>query len=114
MDLASFNSPMDCGRRLIPQLVDEIAFTDPERVFASVPKSSNLDDGYQDVSYNAFARAVNRCAWFLEKELGRSQDQTTLFYIGPLDLRYLVIILGAVKTGHLVYYTPSTFYIKRY
>lgn len=94
--------PMDCGRRLVPKLVDDIAYSDPQRPFVSIPRSSNLQEGYEDISYRAFAKAVNSCAWWIEKELGRDQQSKTLFYIGPLDLRYLIVLLAAAKTGHIV------------
>ena len=94
--------PENCGRRLIPHLVDVIAYSEPQRPFVSVPRSSNLQEGYQDVSYSAFAKAVNRFSWWIEKELGQGQPPKTIFYLGPLDLRYLIILLAAAKTGHVV------------
>lgn len=90
------------GKRLLPALVDEIAATDPERTFASIPKSSDIGDGFLDVSYCKFARAVNRCAWWLTKELGEHVEPKIVLYMGPLDLRYLIIILAAAKARHVV------------
>ncbi|KAI9649088.1 hypothetical protein NHQ30_001655 [Ciborinia camelliae] len=90
----------DFGRRLLPQLVDEIARSDPRRTFASIPKSANLEEGFVDIDYETFARAVNRCAWLIDEQL-KGQGPTVVLYIGPLDLRYLVIILGMCKAGHI-------------
>ena len=98
-DLAA---PPNCGKRLLPALVDEIATIDPERTFASIPKSSDIGDGFVDVSYRKFAKAVNRCAWWLTRELGEHVGPKTVLYLGPLDLRYLIIILAAAKAGHVV------------
>ena len=95
-------APPNCGKRLLPTLVDEIAVTDPGRTFASIPKSSDLVDGFMDISYRKFARAVNRCAWWLTKELGEHTEPKPVLYLGPLDLRYLIIILAAAKAGHIV------------
>ena len=97
-----FEPPVDCGRRLIPKLIDDIAYSDPQRPFVSVPRSSNVQEGYEDISYSAFAKAVDRCSWWIQKELGRDVKSKTLFYIGPLDLRYLIVLLAAAKTGHIV------------
>lgn len=94
-------SSHDYGRRIIPKLVDEIAEANPQRPFISIPRSSSIDDGYKDISYHIFAQAVNRCSWLLEKELGRGTG-STIFYIGPLDIRHLIVILAAVKSGHVV------------
>lgn len=83
-------------------LVDEISKTNGSRPFVSIPRSSELRDGYVDISYSAFAKAVNRCCWCIEKTIGRSEISKVLFYIGPLDLRYLLFLLAASKTGHVV------------
>ena len=61
-----------------------------------------MQEGYEDISYSAFAKAVDRCSWWIQKELGRDVKSKTLFYIGPLDLRYLIVLLAAAKTGHIV------------
>ena len=103
--------PADCGRRLIPAIVDQIASSDPQKPFISIPRSLNLQDGFADISYKAFADAVNKCSWWLEKELGRSKTLAPIFYIGPLDLRYLIVLLAAVKTGHVVSVDTSTFFV---
>ncbi|ERF77177.1 hypothetical protein EPUS_06457 [Endocarpon pusillum Z07020] len=96
-------APLNYGKRLLPVLVDEIAATDPERTFVSTPRSSDLADGFIDISYCEFAKAVNRCAWWLRKELGEHTEQKTVLYLGPLDLRYLIIILETAKAGHIVF-----------
>lgn len=77
----------DYGRRLVPNIVDERALNDPDRVVYSVPKTSdNVDDGFTDVSALAFANAVDRMAWWLESELGRGSSYQTVGYIGPRKL----------------------------
>ena len=105
MENTTSDPPVDYGRRLIPHIVDQIAHLQPEKPFISIPKSADIKDGCRDIGYGAFARAVNRCAWWMEGELGRNEsvdDLKTVFYIGPLDIRYLVILLAAAKTGNIV------------
>ena len=92
----------NCGERLLPAVVDEIATTDPERVFASIPRTSKIVDGFSDINYRAYARAVNSCAWWLKKELGEQSEPDVLLYLGPPDLRYLIIVTAAAKAGHIV------------
>jgi hypothetical protein len=94
--------PPQCGRRLLPVLIDDIAFTSPTRLFVAIPKPSHPRDGFIDINYFAFARAINKCAWWIEKELGRGQLFETIAYIGPLDLLYPILIFAAVKTGYKV------------
>ena len=98
----TFAAPPDCGRRLIPKVIDDTACNDPRRTFLAVPKSSHIEDGFVDVSYSAFARAINRCSWWMESKLGRSVTFEPLLYLAPLDYRYFIVLLAAAKTGHVV------------
>lgn len=88
-------------RMLLPQLVDEIARSDPRRTFVSIPKSTNLGEGFIDIDYATFATAVNRFAWLVDEHL-RGYRPIVALYMGPLDLRYLIVILGLCKSGHIV------------
>ncbi|KAE8164394.1 thioester reductase domain-containing protein [Aspergillus tamarii] len=97
--------PRNCGRRLMPAVLDEVAESDPERVFVSVPRSSNLADGFKDIPYGTFAKAVNKCAWYLREQLGKDSIPKTILYMGPLDVRYLIIILAAAKAGHMAFFS---------
>ncbi|RYP70035.1 hypothetical protein DL771_005726 [Monosporascus sp. 5C6A] len=92
--------PMEFGQRLLPSLVDEIAETDPHRVLYSVPKTNDPADGFQDISAKTFARAVHRCSWYIEKNLGRGQNFPTITYMGPQDAVYAILVLACIKTGY--------------
>ncbi|RSL69953.1 hypothetical protein CEP54_002031 [Fusarium duplospermum] len=92
------------GRRLLPSLVDEIAISDPDRVLYSITKTNNPADGFQDINAKEFARAVNRCAWYIEKHLGRGQNFPTLAFIGPQDVVYAILTLACIKTGYKIHF----------
>ena len=85
-------------------IIDNRAKSDPEALYAEVPKSpTSFDEGYTKISYRTFADAINGAAWWLQETLGcRSSDFETLAYVGPNDLRYNVFILAAVKAGYKV------------
>ena len=84
-------------------LVDHRAKCNPEALYAEYPASATtFDKGYTTISYKAFANAINGAAWWLEANLGRSEEFQTLAYIGPNDLRYNIFILAAVKVGYKV------------
>ncbi len=93
------------GHRLIPQLIDERAKSDPHDPCWSVRRSSNLSDGFRDISYGQVARAINRVSWWIEQNVGKSTTFETLAYMGPPDLRYAVLTVAAQKTGHVVSHT---------
>ena len=94
---------IDLTNEFIPDLVDYWARQDPDRLYAEYPVSTlNYEDGYQKFTYGDFANIVNGVAWFLHKTLGLSKDHEVLAYIGPNDVRYPALILGAVKAGYVV------------
>ncbi|CAM1502330.1 Fc.00g043140.m01.CDS01 [Cosmosporella sp. VM-42] len=88
------------GERLLPSLVDEIAKSEPSRVFYSVAKTKDPADGFQDIDAETLAKAVDRCSWYIEKTLGRGHDFPTLTYMGPQDVVYAILILACIKTGY--------------
>ena len=102
MNTTAHTVPSDRGQRLLPTLVDQLAVSDPDRVFLSYQSGPRPRDGYRDVNYRQFAAAINRCSWWLDKQLGRSEDFRTLTYYGSRDVRSTVIMYAAVKTGHKV------------
>ena len=88
---------------LIPNVVDQRAQNEPERLYAEYPISTgSYEQGYRKISYRDFANAINGMAWWLYNTLGPRSDIEVLAYIGPNDLRYPALILGAVKAGFMV------------
>lgn len=90
------------GRRLVPQVLDELATAEPERVYASIPKTTDVKDGYRDITMADLARCVNFMAKWIEDKFGRSNSFETITYIGLSDLRGVATFLGAIKTGYKV------------
>lgn len=93
------------GRRLLPTVVDEIASTDAGRIVCSFTKTKDPSDGFQDVTAREFARAINRCAWYILQSLGHAEGFPTITYMGPQDPMYAIIVLAAVKAGYKVLLT---------
>ncbi|KAK2595805.1 hypothetical protein QQS21_006568 [Conoideocrella luteorostrata] len=81
--------------------------TSPNETFAKLPATpSTYADGFRAITNLEVWNAVNRVAWWLDENLGRSQNFETLAYLGPGDLRYSIILLAAMKTGYKVFF-PS-------
>ncbi|KAF2867579.1 hypothetical protein BDV95DRAFT_610493 [Massariosphaeria phaeospora] len=87
-------------KRLIPAVVDETARNDPERICFSMPRSANLEDGFQDISFRTFAHSINKMAHFIQREIGRSSMFETVMYMGYPDVRHYIILVALMKTGH--------------
>jgi len=88
------------GRRLFPSEIDRQAKQTPNKVFASIPRSSDLCKGFQDVTIKDFARSINRLVAYLEPLIGYSKTFNTVAYFGPPDLRYLIVVIAVNKLGH--------------
>ncbi len=87
----------------MPSVVDSIAETQPNLTYASIPRTTNVSDGFQDVSFSDIATAVNYVAAWIDGALGRSANFDTIAYMGLGDLRYVVVFLAAVKCGYKVW-----------
>ncbi|KAL9027102.1 MAG: hypothetical protein Q9196_004324, partial [Gyalolechia fulgens] len=94
---------VDHGQRLLPALIDDIARSDPERLLAVVARTANPKDGYDEIDFFRFRRAVDGCSWWLEAQLGKDAARQNIAYYGSLDLMYHIVTLAAVKTGHTAY-----------
>lgn len=90
------------GNRTLPQALDDLASSTPERLYASIPKDRDLSDGFVDIHCQDMARCVNFMAHWITSRLGRSAHFDTVAYIGIPDLRAPAVFLGAVKSGYKV------------
>ncbi|KAI0430794.1 acetyl-CoA synthetase-like protein [Xylaria sp. FL1042] len=88
------------GRRLMPCVLDHLARTVPSKLFAAIPRTGDLSDGFQDVSVSEVAQCVHFVAHWIEDCFGRSENFETLGYLGIPDLRGIVIFYAAVKCGY--------------
>lgn len=88
---------------LVPNLVDKRARLTPHTIYSEYPVSTlTYHEGYRKITYKDFANAVNGVAQWLTNTFGPGKSFVTLAYIGPNDLRYPALILGAVKAGYKV------------
>ncbi|KAK8033766.1 acetyl-CoA synthetase-like protein [Apiospora marii] len=107
--------PGEVGRRLLPVIIDEVARQDPDRAWASLPVDDyDLEQGFEDVSYAAFANGINKLAHCITKALGpppepKDKDKDDKFealvYLGVPDIRYYMLIPAAAKAGRQVLFS---------
>ncbi|PSN65724.1 acetyl-CoA synthetase-like protein [Corynespora cassiicola Philippines] len=90
----------------MPQVLDRHAAVTPDRLYASIPKDSNMYSGFQDVTCSDMARCVNFMAHWIVEQIGSTQQFETIAYIGIPDLRSAAVFLGALKAGYKVLF-PS-------
>ncbi|KAL7929202.1 hypothetical protein V8C35DRAFT_331874 [Trichoderma chlorosporum] len=92
------------GQRLLVNVVDDYAAYEPQRVFAYQPFTSNLEDGYRPVTFQDVSNAANNLAYELlqhaQKNDHQKDDFPTIAYIGPSDVRYVIVMLACIKARH--------------
>ena len=94
------------GKRLLPSLLDTIAASTPDRIFASISRTQEVSDGFDNITFGSLAHAVNHTAHKLRKSHGISSDLETLTFFGVTDIRYTIFFLAAVKCGYKVSILP--------
>ncbi|PYI03572.1 acetyl-CoA synthetase-like protein [Aspergillus sclerotiicarbonarius CBS 121057] len=88
------------GKRLIPQIMDSLVAADPERIVFSLTTSCGDSLGFRHISARTFCRAVDKTAWWLHGQVGKPQSIQPVAYIGPHDLRHILLTYACVKAGY--------------
>lgn len=98
----SAKSDFDPRTQLLPNLIDHYAKTKPTAIYAEYPVNPmSYDQGYRQISYKSFSNVINGLAKWLTESLGPGNGEV-LTYVGPNDLRYPSLVMGAVKAGYCV------------
>ena len=92
------------GRRLLPQVLDDLSCSTPDRLYATIPRlTTDLSQGFHEITVKDVARCVNTLAWWLQEVIGRDDSFGTLCYIGIPDIRSVILFLAAIKCGYKVW-----------
>ncbi|KAB5511705.1 hypothetical protein GE09DRAFT_1180021 [Coniochaeta sp. 2T2.1] len=88
--------------RLLVNILDDVARNDPLRPFVFSSKSSQPQDGWESINFREAANGVNYVAHEVVRANGRPPADVfpTVAYIGPNDVRYILLILGCFKAGY--------------
>ncbi|KYK57081.1 NRPS-like enzyme [Drechmeria coniospora] len=94
--------PSPYGRRLVANIIDETAAREPSRPFVFAPRSSRAEHGWTAITFGQVANATNYVARLVAQVLskettGSDDDCPTLAYVGPSDIRYLIVMLACIK-----------------
>ncbi|KAG9185655.1 hypothetical protein G6011_06986 [Alternaria panax] len=91
----------------IPDYIDSAAESASNSTWAIVPRSTtSLDEGWHHFTFSDLARAVNNMSRWIEKTCGvAEQTGQAIGYMGANDLRYLVVLAAALKTGYVPFFT---------
>ncbi|USP75682.1 uncharacterized protein yc1106_02956 [Curvularia clavata] len=94
-------------RMAVPDYIDAARDSVPRSTFAIVPRSpSNVSEGWNHVTFEDVARAVDKMAHWIETTCGiAEQIGQTFGYMGANDLRYFVVFAASMKTGYIPLFT---------
>lgn len=91
--------------------IDALGQVAHPRIYASVPRDEfDLGQGFCDIDYRTFARAIDRAAHWLDASLGAGDTDVrfpTFSYEGPKDLRFPILVVAAIKTHRTVRQPPN-------
>ncbi|CAG7559788.1 unnamed protein product [Fusarium equiseti] len=97
------NGKPEYGRRLIPQILDRLALADPDRIVYSIASFYDDKPSFRDITAREFTKAVDKTACWLNGQLKGDASLLSkvqaLGYIGPHDIRHVLLTFGAVKAG---------------
>ncbi|KAI9151854.1 Isocyanide synthase-NRPS hybrid crmA [Paramyrothecium foliicola] len=93
-------SSIPYGKRLIPQIMDELAASDPDRTVFSLATVSGESLILKHISACDFTKAVDKTAWWLHNQVGKPESIEPVGYIGPHDLRHVLLTYACVKAGY--------------
>ncbi|PNP55829.1 hypothetical protein THARTR1_04049 [Trichoderma harzianum] len=94
--------------RSLINIIDDDAAKDPNRPFIFIPRSNRPRDGWEPVTYGQMANAVNHVAHSIKKMAAnhiQEDNFPTIAYIGPNDVRYIVIMLACIKAKCKAFFT---------
>lgn len=90
------------GERLLPQILDDEAVKDPDRLIGIMAKSEDISQGFDRLTASQLAHAVNYLASWIDARVEKSQGQSSpivIGYIGISDFRYWAMFYASVKAG---------------
>lgn len=73
----------DYGRRLLPHIVDAVASETPDRIVYSIVHNPDDARDIKHITASAFAKAIDKTAWWLNSLVGARTSVLPVGYIGP-------------------------------
>ena len=85
--------------RTLSSVVDALAVQQPNDVWVKVPRTSTVEDGFDDITWLQLATAVDRLAYWMFYAQGVRAGHGSIAYTGINDVRYGMVVLAAMKIG---------------
>lgn len=84
-------SPEAEAEKLLVKIIEEKAKWTPDHTFVRFPGEGWETKGYSTITWRQYANGINKVAHWLDEQLGKSENNDTVAYMGPNDVRYAFV-----------------------
>ncbi|KAJ5896728.1 NRPS-like protein biosynthetic cluster [Penicillium subrubescens] len=82
------------------RLLDAIHAQDPTALYCVHPVSSDVSDGWTDISIADLVSATSRFAYWIHTKVALADGPQTLAYMGANDIRYCAFVFACMRLRH--------------
>ncbi|CAG8019901.1 unnamed protein product [Penicillium nalgiovense] len=82
------------------RILDATAEKHPNQLYCVHPVSSDISQGWRDVTFADLANAINRMVLWIQKNVASSDAPQTLAYMGANDIRYCAFMFACMRLRH--------------
>ncbi|KAJ5180461.1 hypothetical protein N7492_003671 [Penicillium capsulatum] len=83
--------------RTVLRIFDSAAANTPEKLYCVQPISSDISQGWAQITFGDLSNAINRMAYWIKDNVVSSDQPETLAYIGANDVRYVVFSFACMR-----------------
>lgn len=84
------------------RLLDAISGQDPTTLYCLHPVSSEVSDGWAEISFADVVGATNRLADWIRMNVASADTPQTIAYMGANDIRYCAFVFACMRLRHTV------------
>ncbi|CAI7655071.1 unnamed protein product [Penicillium glandicola] len=87
-------------QRTALRILDAIAEKQPDQLYCVHPISSDISQGWKNITFADLASAINRMALWIHENIASSDVPQTLAYMGANDIRYCAFMFACMRLRH--------------
>jgi acyl-CoA synthetase (AMP-forming)/AMP-acid ligase II len=84
------------------RLLDCLHARDPAALYCLHPASSEVSDGWVEITIADVVGATNRLALWLHENVASADEPQALAYMGANDIRYCAFVFACMRLRHTV------------
>lgn len=88
---------VSCEQHTVLQALDAIVAEDPGRLYCIQPVSSDISEGWREISFADLEGAINHTALWIQEKVLSSNKPEILAYMGANDIRYAAFVFACMR-----------------